>query len=200
MLLHDNLFDLTHIGYLHKDTFGEGAEADQIPLHASRPGWVESHSEQPDIPCPPFFAAMLGFDGQVTRHFGLRLHLPCLHVGGDDIFAVGPDGTPGEKLGSFSVYHGVTPATRHSAHYFGAIGHDWPHADPDHAAKVAARLIPALEEDISAARYFEEMIAKVGGRPSELLLRADNVCVLGRREFERLIRAEHATMIEREAA
>ena len=73
MLLHDNLFDLTHIGYLHKDTFGEGAEADQVPLQASGEGWIESRFEQPDIACPPFFSAMVGYEGQVTRHFGLRL-------------------------------------------------------------------------------------------------------------------------------
>jgi phenylpropionate dioxygenase-like ring-hydroxylating dioxygenase large terminal subunit len=190
MLLHDNLFDLTHIGYLHKDSFGEGAEADQVPVHGSGPGWIESRFEQPDIDCPPFFAAMTGVQGRITRHFGLRLHLPCLHVGGDDIYAVAADDTLGPSLGSFRVYHGVTPATKNSAHYFWATGHDWEHPDPDHAAKIAEGLIPALQEDVSACEYIEDMIVKVGGRPSELLLRADNICVLGRRAFERLIRAE----------
>ena len=190
MLMHDNLFDLTHIGYLHKETFGEGAEADEVPKHESGPNWIESRFDQPDIPCPPFFAAMIGHQGKVNRKFGLRLHMPCLHVGGEDMTAGSDDPKPDRHLASLRVYHGVTPATHHNAHYFWAIGHDWDHADPDHAAGLAAGLRPALEEDISATRYIEEMIGRMDGRPSELLLRADNVCVLGRRMFERFIRAE----------
>jgi phenylpropionate dioxygenase-like ring-hydroxylating dioxygenase large terminal subunit len=190
MLLHDNLFDLTHIGYLHRDSFGEDAGADEIPAHASGHDWIESRFEQADIPRPPFFAAMLGYDGPVVRHFGLRLHMPCLHVGGDDIYAVGEGGGVGSPMGSFRVYHAVTPATRHSSHYFWAMAHDWDHDDPDHAINIATSLIPALQEDIDAVEYIEEMVRRSGGRPSELLLRADNVCVLGRRAFERLIRAE----------
>ncbi|ANB71766.1 hypothetical protein [Paraburkholderia phytofirmans] len=30
MLMHDNLFDLTHLGYLHRNTFGGGA--DEAPI------------------------------------------------------------------------------------------------------------------------------------------------------------------------
>ncbi len=193
MLMHDNLFDLTHLGYLHKATFGEGAEADQVPVHASGPDWIESRFEQPDIDCPPFFSAMIGYTGTVTRHFGLKLHMPCLHVGGEELFAGSAEAEPGQHLGSFRVYHGVTPATRHSTHYFWATGHDWDHSDPNHAANIATGIKPALEEDISAGRYIEEMIERAGGHPSELLLRADSVCVLGRRLFERYIRSEQGS-------
>lgn len=187
MLLHDNLFDLTHIGFLHKDTFGEGASAEEPPVFGSGENWIESRFEQADIPCPPYFAALLGHEGRIARRFGLRLYLPCLHVGGDDISTLS-----GEHLGSLRVYHGVTPATQTSSHYFWAVGHDWAHPDPDHARNIATGLLPALAEDVSAAHHVEAMIAKVGPRPSELLLKADNVCVLGRRAFEALIRAEQA--------
>lgn len=81
MLLHDNLFDLTHIGYLHMDTFGKGAEADQVPNPASGANWVESLFEQIDIETPPVFRSMFNYEGRVDRKFGLRLHAPCLHEG-----------------------------------------------------------------------------------------------------------------------
>lgn len=192
MLLHDNLFDLTHLGYLHQDTFGKGAEADQVPEYASGPDWIESRFIQTDIACPPFFAAMIGDQGQVTRSFGLRLHMPCLHVGGEDLFAAGDDPASATPTARFRVYHAVTPATRTTTHYFWATGHDWHGPDQARAADIAEGLQPALREDADAAALVEEMIAKTGGRPSELLLRADNVCVLGRRLFEKYIRDEQA--------
>ena len=54
---------------------------------------------------------------------------------------------------------------------------------------------PSLLEDVSASTYIEEMIEKVGGRPGELLLRADSVAVRGRRMFEKLIRDEQRQIV-----
>ena len=45
-------------------------------------------------------------------------------------------------------------------------------------------------EDIYATTEIEKMIQAHDDRPSELLFRADAVCVLGRRILENMIRAE----------
>jgi phenylpropionate dioxygenase-like ring-hydroxylating dioxygenase large terminal subunit len=191
MLMHDNLFDLTHLGYLHLPTFGGGgAGADAVPKLVSDDRSVASIFEQRNIGCPPFFAGVLGYSGRVNRTFGLRLHFPCLHVGGDDIYEVLPDGSNGKCLGLLRVYHAVTPATEYTCHYFWAIGQNWQHEDSNFSANMAAALQPALQEDIMATRLIETMIQKSGGKVSELLLRADNVCVRGRKLFEKMIRAE----------
>jgi hypothetical protein len=46
---------------------------------------------------------------------------------------------------------------------------------------------PGLLEDVFATENIERMIQHCNGRPGELLLRADEVCVRGRRMFEKLI-------------
>lgn len=189
MLVHDNLLDLTHIGHLHRETFGDGADSSEVPTVEMTDRWIESRFVQ-HIPCPPFLSAMLNYQGPVVRRFGLRLYMPCLHAGGDTLHAVNADGSEGDYLGALRVYHAVTPATHHTTHYFYGLGHSWDNEDPAYAAKMIEGLRPALEEDFNATRYIEEMVQRAGGRPSELLLKADNVCVQGRRFFERTIRAE----------
>lgn len=194
MLMHDNLFDLTHIGYLHRDTFGGGgAGADQVPVITNGPDWIESRYEQNDIECPPFFSHLMGYSGRCNRSFGLRLRMPCLHVGSDALYQIAPDGSNGALIGALRVYHAVTPATRHSTHYFFAAGHSWEHEDPHFAQGIVAGLQSALTEDVSATTYIEQQINQSGtNRLSEVLLRADNVCARGRRLFEETIRSEHA--------
>ncbi len=193
MLMHDNLFDLTHISYLHLDTFGGGGGgADQIPVLTEGPNWIESRFIQSDIDCPVYFAQMMNYHGRVNRTFGLRLFMPCLHYGADSSYRVNADGSNSEMIGSLRIFHAITPATRTTAHYFFAAGHSWADEDPASAENIVAGLQPALQEDISASRYIEKMIEHCGGRPSELLLRADNVCARGRRMFEKMIREELA--------
>ena len=191
MLMHDNLLDLTHLGYLHAGSFGaDGGGVDQVPEHTDGPNWIESKFTQKDAECPPFFAQMLNYQGRINRTFGLRLFMPCLHYGADTSYRVAADGGNGEMIGSLRIYHGVTPATRTTAHYFFGAGHSWASDDPQSAEKLVENIKPALEEDMSATRYIETMIGHYGDRPSELLLQADHFCVRGRRMFEKFIRAE----------
>jgi len=190
MLMHDNLFDLTHIGYLHRDTFGNGGGgADQVPEQFTGPNWIESRFEQKNIECPPFFAHLMRTSGRIDRTFGLRLYMPCLHYGADTLRRPSEDGN-GEMIGSLRIYHAVTPETRTTAHYFFAAGQNWAPDEPELAQGIVEGLQPALKEDMSATAYIEKMIEKSGGRLNEVLLRADSVCVNGRRFFEKFIREE----------
>lgn len=193
MLMHDNLFDLTHFGFLHRATFGAGTNMGEMkPQHSHGPGWVETRFDQQDIESPPFALALFGGIERVNRKFGLRFYLPCLHAGTDRVFKVGPDGADGEELGAIMIYHAVTPATRTSSHYFVAFGHSWESEIPDLSRMIVMQAEAGLDEDVLASARIETMIAHQAGRPSELLLRADEIAVRGRRLFEESIRAEQA--------
>ena len=193
MLLHDNLFDLTHIEFLHVSSFGEGTKSDSIPTHSEGPTWLGSRHEQFDIETPPFLAHAVDYDGRVDRTFGLTLAMPCLYYGSDDIFARESGGARGELLGSLKIFHAVTPATKTSCHYFFALGHNWSHLGEDFLAGLAGAIVPGIQEDVFAVAEIEKMIQHKNGRPGEILLKADDVCVRGRRLFEKMIRAEQAS-------
>ena len=164
---------------------------DAVPVHTTGPNWIESHFDQPDIECPPFFAAMLGHQGTINRRYGLKLYLPCLHVGGDT-FHSGPNNE--NFVGALKIYHAVTPATRTTCHYFFAAGHSWEHPDPNFAQGLVSNIAPAIMEDVVATNYIERMIPHFGDRPSEILLKADHICVRGRRMFEQMIRDESSDL------
>ena len=191
MLLHDNLFDLTHVGYLHMPSFGGGGGAqDTVPEIKTGPNWVSGLHTQRNVDIPDFFSRLLDFEGKVDRFQGLKLFFPCVHTGGTHIhLPQRPDGTPGDCLGSLKVFHAVTPATRHSTHYFFAAGQSWS-KDPEVSKRIfdyqKNRVIP---EDIEATERVEQMI-RMGGTKPEVLVKADSVCMTGRRMFERMIRAE----------
>jgi phenylpropionate dioxygenase-like ring-hydroxylating dioxygenase large terminal subunit len=190
MLLNDNLMDLTHIQFLHRNTFGAGTTSDQVPDHGEGPNWVESHYEQIDIPVPPLLGPILNHAGTIDRKFGLRFCAPGIHHGMDDVFAREDDGSRGRNIGSVHIIHAVTPATKTSCHYWFAVGHNWSHLPDAFTTMFATQLAPGIEEDAVATALIEKFIEHAGGRPSEILLKADHVAVRGRRLMERMIRAE----------
>jgi phenylpropionate dioxygenase-like ring-hydroxylating dioxygenase large terminal subunit len=192
MLLHDNLFDLTHVGYLHMPNIGAGGGAqDTVPEIRTGPNWISSLYTQRNVDIPQFFSRLQNHTGKVDRLQGLKLFLPCLHMGGSQIFLPqGEDGRPGKRLGSLRVYHGVTPATRDSSHYFFAIGQSWSDDPAASQELFDYNRRSTFQEDMMATECIEEMIQKMGGRLSEILVKADVACVTGRRMFERMIRAE----------
>ena len=192
MLLHDNLFDLTHIGYLHLPSIGAGGgEQDTVPETKTGTNWISSTYTQRDVEIPQHFSKMLDYTGKVDRVQGLKLFLPCLHMGGTQIFLPrSEEGAQGKLLGSLRVYHGITPATRHSSHYFFSIGQSWSDDPAVSRQMFENNRRTTGREDAMATEYIEEMIQRNQGRVSEVLLKADIACVMGRRMFERMIRDE----------
>lgn len=184
MLLHDNLFDLTHLGHLHAKSFGGGSGAqDTIPDIITGPGTVGSLYIQRNVECPPFHAANIGYTGLIDRYQGLTCHLPGLHFGGQQFNRAGTE----EMVASVKVYHGITPATRHSTHYFVATGQTWSKDEAVSQELLDYTLDIVLPEDVLAAEAIEQLVQKMGGKIDEILLRADKACVTGRRAMQALI-------------
>jgi vanillate O-demethylase monooxygenase subunit len=190
MLMHDNLFDLTHLGFLHRDSIGAGDFSEVEELRDVGDTWISSAREFRDIECPQFYADIFGYHGRIDRDFGMKLHMPCLHAGYDHFYRAG-DHSPEGTLGKVSVYHVITPATRHTAHYFFAAGRTFMKDDAGFGAGMLTGLQAVIEEDLFATREIERMIQAQGDTlPDEMLLAADATCVRGRRLFTAMIDRE----------
>lgn len=193
MLLHDNLLDLNHAPFLHRNTFGgDGGGAIQVPKVQGGEDMVECEFEQPELECPPFLSELFGYKGRVTRSYRSRFFAPCLHIIYDQTSKVDPKSGSVEPLGTILHIHAVTPATLHSAHYFQGEGQNFSLGEPSisEAFRSSEMVKRALDEDVSATRLIEEMIQSSGGSLSETLVRADSAAVMGRRVIENLISAE----------
>lgn len=192
MLMHDNLLDLTHLGFLHQSTIGSDGLGTAPEERTAGRGWIRSRRTLPDTKCPILFANVFGYEGRVERSFGLTFHFPCLHEGFDEFRRPrGDDGQPGEELGTIRVYHGVTPGRRHDAHYFFAFSRNFARDDDAFGKGMLEGIRVTLDEDMSATREIESLLTDLGDAPREILLRSDAHCVQGRRLFEEAIRGEH---------
>jgi phenylpropionate dioxygenase-like ring-hydroxylating dioxygenase large terminal subunit len=183
-LIHDNLMDLSHVGFLHQNTLGGGSEesASVKPVETEGEDWLEAERILRDLPTTPQFANYLGYDGLCDRHIGQRFYIPALHYGWDKY--VYPSGHPqaGKVLGKLQVYHGITPARRNSSHYFFATARDFA---PEQMRAVTTAVI---DEDIWGLSHVERMLRALGDNiPPEFSARADTQQLMARHKLEKLI-------------
>lgn len=192
MLMHDNLFDLTHLGFLHKTSIGAGDFGTVDEIRDNGSNWISSDRVFNGIECPALYADIFDYHDTIDRRFGMKLYLPCLHVGYDHFFRA-DDGRPDDErlLGKVGVYHAITPATKHTAHYFFVAGRTFHTSDTEFGKKMLDGLRAVIDEDLIATREIETMLTRKDDElPAEVLLKADATCVRGRRLFEDLIRKE----------
>jgi vanillate O-demethylase monooxygenase subunit len=177
-----------------RDRGGDGGGAIQVPEVTTRDNLVMCSFSQPDIACPPFLSALLGYQGPVSRHYISYFHAPCMHVIWDSISKLDRETGQTEPLGALLHIHAVTPATRTTAHYFQGEGQNFSHGEPclAEAFRTSELVSKALDEDVSATLLIEKSIAAGGGRIPEILLKADKAAVLGRRLLQAMIHAETA--------
>ncbi len=63
MLMHDNLFDLTHLAYLHRTSIASGDFDSAKQIREGGENWISARHEFKGIPCPPFYTELLGYRG-----------------------------------------------------------------------------------------------------------------------------------------
>lgn len=189
-LLNDNLLDLTHLTVLHRDTIGGADVAATEERHESGDGWVRSTRWISDASVTDWVRRTRGIEGPVDREIMLTFVAPGFHHGHDRYYARGADPARDTPLLDIRVFHAVTPATRHSCHYFATSAVD-PATyelsrrhppDPTGAMKI-------FTEDVDAIAEVERLLQQAGDF-DEIPLRADVHALHGRRLVEDMIDAE----------
>lgn len=191
MLLHDNILDLTHLSFLHRNSVGS-------------PGIARAHARTTDLPNglhidrevlgdtmdgSPLGAA-LGIEGPVDRIMPQVFLAPCMHVTGPEFRGASKDGAkPGHSYGTFRVVHAIVPETPTTTHYFWGFTRNFRLGDAAMADVLRRNIAAAMAEDIEASEAIERMLAMPGG-PEEIHCAADAAGAKGRRIIQRMIDAE----------
>ncbi|MDF2120130.1 aromatic ring-hydroxylating dioxygenase subunit alpha [Roseiarcaceae bacterium H3SJ34-1] len=123
-LLVENLMDLSHLGYVHARTIGGNANMHfRTKTEARREGnkvMVTRH--MPNSVAPPTYVDAAGFKGPIDRWQEISFEpvLIRIHTGGCD---AGTGAYEGRRDHGFSMqgFHGVTPETDTTTHYFWSI-------------------------------------------------------------------------------
>ena len=195
-LLNDNLFDLSHLAFLHGTSIGTLENASTPEELEKRPGFVSSMRHIRDSPCPPLMHKLGAYPTErIDRSMGMASYLPGLHCGITRVsYPASHPQAPGVHISDNRVYHTITPSTPRTSYYHFAVAVD----GTVDVAQMARSLAPVIDEDIFASAEIEKMIDLWDGDPPpELMVKSDQNAVEGRRMLQAMMDAEAA---ERETA
>jgi phenylpropionate dioxygenase-like ring-hydroxylating dioxygenase large terminal subunit len=149
-LIHDNLLDLSHLGYVHLHTIGGNAS-----VHMNAELKVEQGDERvtvtrwmPNSDPPPTYAAAWPFAGKIDRWQEVVFEISHLRIWTGAVDA-GTDKLDDPQRGGFHMrgFHGVTPETETTAHYIWTIATN-PRTDKDRVTQLVVEQTRAtFEED-----------------------------------------------------
>lgn len=126
-LIHDNLMDLSHLGYVHTKTIGGNPS---VHMNAKLTVSQEGHTVKvvrlmPGSSPPPTYTAAWPFKGLVDRWQEVEFHVSHVLVwsGAMDV-GTGSFEDPNRVGFHMRGLHGVTPETENTTHYFWTIANN----------------------------------------------------------------------------
>lgn len=120
-LIHDNLMDLSHLGYVHLKTIGGNAS-----IHMNAQMKVEAEGDtvrvvrhMPGSVPPPTYTAAYPFKGNIDRWQEIEFFVNHLRIWTGAVDQ-GTDSLDDPNRGGFHMrgFHGITPETDSTSHYF----------------------------------------------------------------------------------
>ncbi|WP_241295599.1 aromatic ring-hydroxylating dioxygenase subunit alpha [Burkholderia stabilis] len=188
-LIHDNLMDLSHLGYVHLKTIGGNA-----PLHMGAQTCVSTDGDtvtlvrrMPDSDPPPTYTAAWPFAGRVDRWQEIEFHVSHIRI-----WTGAMDAGTGDLLaparGGFHMrgFHGITPETDTTTHYFWTVATNPQHDVERVAQTVIEQSAATFDEDktVIEAQY-RNQVRFPGGR--QIDIHVDAGPNRARRVIERLL-------------
>lgn len=167
-LIHDNLLDLSHLGYVHLRTIGGNAK---IHMNAQTHVTADENAvrvvrHMPDSEPPPTYTAAYPFKGRIDRWQEIEFHLSHLLIWTGAVDA-GSETVTNPDRGGFHMrgFHGITPETGTTCHYFWTMATN-PMSDPEGTKrKVIEQTALTFDEDklIIEAQYAN--MCRFGAKP-----------------------------------
>jgi phenylpropionate dioxygenase-like ring-hydroxylating dioxygenase large terminal subunit len=157
-LIHDNLLDLSHLGYVHGKTIGGNPK-----LHMQAPTRVEGKGDEVRVvrwmkqsQPPATYRAAWPYKGLIDRWQEIDFHVTWLAIWTGAVDA-GTDGLDDPQRGGLHMrgFHGITPETASTTHYFWSMASS-SHPDmPDNSQLVYEQTAQTFAEDkvIIEAQY-----------------------------------------------
>lgn len=191
MHLHENLLDLSHLSFLHAQTFGTPEYA-RAPIEAQIHGADIQVWRHVECHLPPIYAQPLGWSGaRAMRSSGSQFVAPGLHVNTGIFRNLERPAAPGESVPTVKVAQLITPETHHSTHYRYLVARNFARSSPDVTTFMMEQQAAAFSEDAFAIERITELMLSEASAPfTEISLPSDKAGVLMRRHLKRLAELE----------
>jgi vanillate O-demethylase monooxygenase subunit len=201
MLMMDNLCDLTHLGYVHGKTVGGQPQTHVEAKMTVTPTERGVHFIRWMLDCEPAptYKKAAGFKGKVDRWQEFEYVAPTSVLQWSGALDVGKGAVENRNQDGFHLrlYHGATPETETSFHYFWSSANGYRQDDPAATQEMYDEIYPTFIED---KVIMEAQQSRVNLNPDRELMhiKADGVLTIARQKIRQMIEAEQA--IARQAA
>ena len=190
--LHENLLDLTHLSYLHRNTFG-------TPDFASAPYETKIDDDEISITrsavpttLPPIWADTTGIVGenQGARITQSKFVTPGLQLISARFYDVtlNEGERPDQRI---ITAHIPTPETKSTTHYFVMHGRNFARDNDAITDHMHSQLMKAFQEDVVALAAQEEVLANSDDKFGEISVPTDAPGIAMRRLIKRRSDCEH---------
>jgi vanillate O-demethylase monooxygenase subunit len=192
-LVIDNLLDLTHLAFVHKRTIGGDPDAHtsaKFSVDATAGGvklmrWLLNSNP------PPTYVNAVGFKGRVDRWMEFEFIAPSVVMQFTGALDVGRGAfEEGHREGGFAlrIFHGITPETQDTCHYFWSGCHGYRQDEPAVTAELYEALCSTFAEDAS---ILERQHASIRARPEPLFSTThDRARVIAEQKLQGLLAKE----------
>lgn len=195
-LLIDNLMDLTHVAFIHRQIDGADTFAATKIIYEEQDGRLKA-TRPMNMPWTGFHDFIYGpgarFEGMShtesrTVFFGPEY---ITTSGPITVSIEGRNDVP-EHLGRLFFHHVITPETEHSTHYFGTITREFRLDDPPLDEALREQDIGVRMQDVDAIDAVEPRLEEAAARVRELLVRSDTAAVKVRGILQKMLDLEAA--------
>lgn len=198
LLMMENLMDLSHIPYLHRETFGysEAYAATKVKVE------IAGHSLRYYREDVPAYHRMGFFPPSVTRALddvaysssaGGEFVSPAMMFGRGEIFVKNLSATT-QKSYLYRVPHFLTPETQYSTHYWFGHARNFAQSETDYTKALGELLKTGFAEDKVAIEGVQQLLLRDSEPFREVHYRADKPTVSMRRIVQSLINEETALL------
>jgi len=192
VLIRENVLDLTHIAFLHKNTFKQN---DWVTAPDSyMEGDTLCYEQEFDLaPLSPLFCAGMGLPEDKPIKRVQKGRMPSLAISFSDWNVHDPNPEAGARS-DFIMRgcHIVTPAQRGQTHYFWGAAFDVPEISDEVASKTKASVVAAFDEDKHLLELMQKQLSEDprGMEYLEVTLGADKCGIRVRQILHKKLKAE----------
>ena len=166
MLMVDNLMDLTPLGYVHGSTIGGNPmthveakmETVRTTLGLKFTRWMLN-----SVP-PPTYLRAVGFEGRIDRAQMFEFLAPgsILQLSAADEAGTYANGLPETSKLQFRLFHGLTPETETSCHYFWSTANGFRAGDSATTEQLFNEIAAAFLEDKAVVEGQQARLTELG--------------------------------------
>jgi vanillate O-demethylase monooxygenase subunit len=190
-ILLENLFDQSHIDFVHPLTLG-GSAARSDPHQTETidaPDRFRVVHRMPPMPTDDGLRALFPEAGDQVA---AELHVELLGVGlvnsvGSHTFAVDATGARLRPLGRMNFIHALTPRTATSTHYFSAVTRDFALDSDELSGFLMERNVQVMREDIALLEAIETRLDQAADTRKETTFATDAAAMRIRGRMSRII-------------